>query len=256
MVKALGRSKTTIFYHVQGIPLSHKLLEKIRIRNNAHLNKIRPDLRGISWLGRHCKGFKTWTPELVKMVGHFAFDGSIAQTSCAYNNRSLALINFVKNNMRPVYEYEPRIYRNKGGVLRLTYNNVEVANFIRAKKEELMFEILNFTKKYQRSFLKAFFDDEGCVRLQDKKRLIKGYQYNNKILFLVQKLLKNFGIESKVDTRFHEIVISRRENIEKFAKEINFSKGIRVNGKRSNSVWKKSLEKRKILAMALASYQR
>ena len=102
--------------------------------------------------------------------------------------------------------------------------------------------------------MRSFFDDEGSVDLRGAVRRVRGYQHNNKILFLVQKLLKDFQIASKVDTRFHEIIIGRRDNIKRFAKEINFTKGVRVNGKRSNSVWKKSLEKKTILTNLLSSY--
>jgi len=102
----------------------------------------------------------------------------------------------------------------------------------------------------------SVFDDEGSIYFQNKTNIktIRGYQYNDKILYLVQKLLENFQIESKVSTRFNEIVISCRKNLEKFAREINFSSGVKINGNRSNSIWKKDLEKREILRMALASY--
>ena len=104
------------------------------------------------------------------------------------------------------------------------------------------------------AFLQSFFDDEGSVDFRKAVRRVRGYQHNDKILFLIQKLLKDFQIASKVDTRFHEIIIGRRENISKFARKINFSKGVKINGKRSNSVWKKSLEKKTILAKLLSSY--
>lgn len=45
-----------------------------------------------------------------------------------------------------------------------------------------------------------------------------------------------------------------KKNLDLFAAEINFSPGVCVNGNRSNSAWKESLEKREILRRALASY--
>ena len=71
---------------------------------------------------------------------------------------------------------------------------------------------------------------------------------------LIHQLLNNFGIDSKVDEKYNEVVITRRKNLERFYKKINFSLGIFVNSKRSNSIWKKSLEKRQILRNALDSY--
>ena len=108
------------------------------------------------------------------------------------------------------------------------------------------------TKK--KVFLQAFFDDEGSVHFD--KKLVRGYQYNLEILKLVQKLLKDFNIESRIDEKYKEIVISRKPNLIKFRNEINFSKGIYINPARKNSVWKRKLEKRKILDYLINSYQK
>jgi len=73
---------------------------------------------------------------------------------------------------------------------------------------------------------------------------------------LVQKLLKDFDIESKIDNKYQEIIISRKPNIIKFRDKIDFSKGIYINPDRKNSIWKKKLEKREILNKIIDSYQR
>ncbi|MBI2474484.1 MAG: LAGLIDADG family homing endonuclease [Candidatus Taylorbacteria bacterium] len=87
------------------------------------------------------------------------------------------------------------------------------------------------------------------------RRAVRGYQHNYKILLLVKTLLSEFDIDGHIDKKHNEIVISRKKNLEKFARQINFAPGLCVNGKRSNSVWNKSREKRNILKSALASYQ-
>jgi hypothetical protein len=86
-------------------------------------------------------------------------------------------------------------------------------------------------------------------------RRVRGYQHSYDILLIVKKLLTEFNIPSKIDSAQTEIKITRRENISRFAREVNFSPGVRVNGNRSNSIWKRHLEKREILRLALASYQ-
>lgn len=139
-------------------------------------------------------------------------------------------------------------------VITLAYHNVELANFLRKKKQELFKNIKKLPKEFKRTFLKAFFDDEGNITFNGKKKVVRGFQHNLKILKIVEKLLYNFGIVGKIDRKYFEIDIGKRENLHKFAEEINFSKGLRINGKRSNSIWEKSLEKRKILQMALNSY--
>ena len=72
---------------------------------------------------------------------------------------------------------------------------------------------------------------------------------------LIQKLLKDFGIESKIDEKYKEIIISRKINLIKFQKKVNFSRGVKVNGKRKNSTWKQDLEKQKILGLIIANYK-
>jgi len=255
IVKILNRPKTSIYFHIKDIPKTDTLLAKIKEENDARLNRIRPDLKGISWKGRHCKHFEKWTPDLINLVAHSIFDGEIHKSGVNYYNSNIVLIENFRTKMKLLYGYDPVLSRYKG-VNRICYFNAELRDLFSKKKDELLRNITFLSKEQQRSFPIAFFDDEGCVTFSkaNNKKIIRGYQHNDRVLFLVQKLLSNFNIESKVSTRFHEIVVSRKENLEKFAKEINFSFGIKVNGKRSNSIWKKSFEKREILRMALASY--
>ena len=105
-------------------------------------------------------------------------------------------------------------------------------------------------------FLQAFFDDEGCIYIYGNNRKIRGFQYNLEILKLVQNLLKSFSIKSRIEEKGKEIVISGKENLIKFRRGINFSKGIYINPERKNSIWKKKLEKRKILDKVINSYNK
>jgi len=258
IVSTLNRPKTTIFFHIRDIPKNKFLKNKISAINSkqAKLNIARglTPQKGQSALGRKYKDFKKWSASTVNLVAHAMFDGEIRYGGVIYHNRSRVLIDNFKSKMKTVYNFNP-IYMMNGDVARISYNNVELGHFFKLKKEELLQNILGWPLELKLAFLRAFFDDEGSVDFRNKIRRVRGYQHNDAILYLVMKLLKNFSIESKIDTEFHEITIGRRENIKKFAQEINFSKGLRVNGKRSNSIWKKDLEKRKILANLLASYQ-
>jgi hypothetical protein len=99
----------------------------------------------------------------------------------------------------------------------------------------------------KRIFLKSFFDDEGCISYERVRNLrrIRGYQRSNKILGLIKDLLNDFEIESK---------INKTHNLIKFQKEIGFSSGIYINPNRKNGIWKRRIEKRKILEKAINSY--
>jgi len=148
-----------------------------------------------------------------------------------------------------------KIYKNRRtGVVRIAYHNVEIASFIKIKTKELLEYILFAPQNQKISFLQAFFDDEGSINFKNNVRVVRGYQHSRKILEIVQKLLSDLEIEAKIDNRDIEISIGRKENLLKFQKLINFTPGLKVNGNRSNSIWKKDLEKRKILQMAINSY--
>jgi len=174
-----------------------------------------------------------------------------------YNNRNLDLLDSVERAMCALYKFKPTRYTNSlTGVSRISYFNVALGLYVEGKAIELFKKIEFLSKNMRREFVRSFFDDEGCIDYRPKRKLrqVRGYQKNVNILLLIQKLLSTFNIESRV-TLPNEIVISGKENLKKFQKEINFSKGIYINGNRSNSIWKQHLEKRVILDQAIKSFQ-
>jgi hypothetical protein len=125
-----------------------------------------------------------------------------------------------------------------------------------AKSDELLSEVRKMDYSLQREFIRAFFDDEGCIDYRTKRntRQIRGYQKNVEVLQLIQELLTHTGIVAHLALP-NEVVISGKENLMRFQKEIGFSPGIYINGNRSNSIWKESLEKRELLRRAIASFK-
>ena len=252
----IALSKTTIFHHIKLISKSSILKKRLKEISRATQKRVAESRRGKSIKNYIFRKPEKWNPDFVNLSSHFLFDGAITRSSCLYYNRNKVLIDNMIIQMKKILDVSDyKIYQDSNDVTRLAYHNVELVVFMRGKTTELLNYILSASKVEKISFLRSFFDDEGSVDFRRVIRRIRGYQHNNKILFLIQKLLKDFQIASKVDIRFHEIIIGRRENIARFAKKINFSKDVRVNGKRSNSVWKKSFEKRIILANLLASYK-
>ncbi|HEY4517306.1 MAG TPA: LAGLIDADG family homing endonuclease [Candidatus Paceibacterota bacterium] len=206
---------------------------------------------------RDFRRFSEWNKDGVLLISHLLFDGEIYHGGCAYNNRSMALIERVTKAMENMYDFEPKRYKNSlTGVSRIAYYNVALSAYVKIKAQELLQKITYFPKSFKSEFLQSFFDDEGCIDFRPKNncRRIRGYQKDTRILFIVQKLLTDFEIESKIQMP-NEVVIVGKENLIKFQRKINFSRGVRINGKRSNSIWKQSLEKRDILQRAIASYQ-
>lgn len=159
--------------------------------------------------------------------------------------------------MADIYDAPPREYEDKEtGVKRVAYYNVALGAYLLQKSDELVRDIGWFPLELQREFLRAFFDDEGCMDFRPLRnvRQIRGYQNEPKLLEAVRTLLARFGIHSRV-IKPNEVVISGKENLQRFKEEINFSPGVCINGNRSNSIWKRSLEKRILLDRALNSFR-
>ena len=193
---------------------------------------------------------------MVFLVSHLMFDGEIMKKKCVYTNGSEVLVNRVQEHLGKICSRRPHVLHRRG-LITIRYGNSVLADFLYQKSKELVGNIDNLPPELQRAFLRSFFDDEGCIsyEISRKERRVRGYQQDLEILYLIQKLLRNFGIESVIREKSGEIVVSRRENLIRFREQINFSPGVYINGLRKNSVHKKSLEKRKLLDMAIDSYQ-
>jgi hypothetical protein len=247
--------KTTVFHHIKKIVKSEELKIKLAFGHKDRMKNFAANRRGKSFKLYPYWEPTEWTPRFVNLVAHFIFDGAMKRTSAIYNNRSEILINSVASLMDEllgVSDY--KLYKDKNGVTRISYNHVQITAFLRNKAVELLEYISNASNDEKLAFLKAFFDDEGNVSLTFKHKIVRGYQHSIVILELVQKLLSDLGIFSRIQPKFYEICISRKADIIRFRNLINFSEGVCINGARLNSVWGKSLEKREILENLIESY--
>ncbi|MHB1769938.1 MAG: LAGLIDADG family homing endonuclease [Minisyncoccota bacterium] len=159
--------------------------------------------------------------------------------------------------MRGWYDFEPSRYYNKvTGVSRVTYNNVALSLYLNTKSKELLRTIKKMPIDLKREFIRAFFDDEGCIdyRPSENRRSIRGYQKDVQILGIIKTLLADFDIGAKIVLP-NEVMIVGKENLIRFEREINFSPGVCINGNRSNSRWKKHIEKGELLKQAIASFR-
>lgn len=236
IVEKTGRPKTSVYYHIKDVPKNKTLKHKIyksKIESIVPYNKSR---KGKSAKDRHPKKFSKWTPKLVQLTAHLTFDGETNKRGCTYSNQNQVLVNKVENLVKQVYKFKPSKTESTPGVKRISYYNVELGLYMKKKSKKLLDSIQSIDKNCQKIFLKAFFDDEGCISVHGSKRTVRGYQHNYKILKLIKSLLKNFNIDSRVDKKYNEIIISRKENLIKFQKEINFSKGVCINPDRKNSI--------------------
>lgn len=197
-----GLPKTTIYERVKNLSsenIKNKMKQKMRA-NALKVNAKRIYSRRIV-----LKPTK-WSKDLIFIVAHFMFDGEILHHRCVYTNRSKKLIGSMKRAMERVFGINPIIKIRPDGVTGIVYHYTDLAKFIDKKSREILKYILKAEKREKRIFLKAFFDDEGCISFKQNIKKIRGFQHSQRILKLIQYLLKEFNIPSRLNNRFTEIV--------------------------------------------------
>ena len=256
IMRITGRAKSSIHTHIKDIPLSDERIRQIKRASGKRIRKFALARKGKS--ERSFKKFKKWTRETVSLAAHLLFDGGIyPRNGCAYSNRSAAWRQKVEEHMKIVYEFGPVQYKDPvTEVWRISYYNVALAIYMKKKVQNLLLKVRHLPADFKREFLQAFFDDEGCIdyRPEENRRSVRGYQKDVRILKLVRTLLADFRIIAYV-AKPNEVVIVGKENLLRFEQEVNFSPGVYMNGKRSNSRWKKHVEKRELLKQAIKSFK-
>lgn len=248
--------KTTVYSYIRDIPLTPEQISNIE-KTRKELSRTHPNPRkGKCIPGREIIKPKSWSNDLAHVVAHFMFDGSINNDGCIYYNTNIYQIRHLKQLMYKLFRIMPKIRHRPGGLYVSAFYNVELSNYIKTKREQIFHHLSNgASRNIKRVFLQAFFDDEGSIYYKGNIRRVRGHQKSQFLLEVIKKLLKYFNIESKIDKNQTEVVITGKKNLINFAKEINFSSKIYINPYRKNGIWKKKLQKRDILNLAIKSYK-
>lgn len=253
IMEVTGKAKGSIYGHIKDIPLSEKRMKQYREASGKWIRKFALARKGRSV--RPFRPFETWSAETVLLVAHLLFDGEIAKGKCVYNNRSRALIARVEKLLRALYDFEPKRFKNEAtGVWKTNYYNVALSAYLKGKSKELLRQIKGMPLDLKLEFVRAFFDDEGCMDFRPGRKRVRGYQKDVRVLKLIKALLIDFGITARIILP-NEVVIVGKENLIRFEHKINFSPGIFINGNRTNSIWKKHIEKRELLKQAIKSFK-
>lgn len=255
IVTETGLAKSTVYYYIRSTPLSPKKRVEISAASKQRALRLAARRRGVS--AREFNEVGAWDENSIFLLSHLIFDGTLRRSDLSYQSRSKSLLQRVERAMSTYYQYAPKRYVDlKTGVERVSYFNVALGSHIIRKTKELLRDIPHLPPRLQLEFLRSFFDDEGCIDFRPQRglRRIRGYQKDVQILKVIQLLLHNIGIESRLVLP-NEVMIVGKKNLLAFQEHIGFSEGVRINGKRSNSIWKKSYEKRILLKRAIASYQ-
>ncbi len=201
-------------------------LAKILSRSQYSWNDVE---RHFCWMraGRHDGTFKPSFPlelndDLGLIAGHILGDGSIdgRYSQVFFTNSDVALIREFSAAMRRVFGVEPRVwiqrpdYENGSKwICRITLAKVPkhaqiglfyptgcglllrelLGDFAVGKMKTITPEIIASPSEFQRTLVRAFFDDEGSV---DLFRSLRFHNDNKQLLIHVQQVLQSFGIVS------------------------------------------------------------
>ncbi len=160
------------------------------------------------------RGFEKLTIEKARIIAHLIGDGSHSISKHDYNikyevkdEESLQQFN---DDLIKVYGLEPTWRTNPSGITgelikvvrlrsKLAFEDLLNYSTYYSADWKLKPLILNASLKIKREFLRALFDDEGSVR---GKNCLSLYSTNMKGLLQIKKILKEFGIEPKLENGF------------------------------------------------------
>ncbi len=193
--------------------------------------------------------------EGVRFIASIMGDGELNnQLNVRYNNQNKNLIDIVLNSSKKLFgDVDYKIYYRKDKIYQLHFPKivgiiVKLLGIKPGYKSKTNYGIpsfiFNLNRKLQSIFVRQFFNDEGNVRLKDRRLQVKQtininvskneakmnpLKYAPNSLIDLQKLLHNLGIESKISLGHYrikkadwELSIYRIENLKKFQKQIGF----------------------------------
>ncbi|MFH1551744.1 MAG: DNA gyrase subunit A [bacterium] len=185
---------------------------------------------------------RTMSKELAFLLGALVAEGSFHQDKIIFNNKDLQFYNKTKNIIESQFGgvklYERQI---KGNCQELDFyhqkgvkflENIGLTN-VKSDQKEIPFTVLLSKKESVRQFLVGLFEGDGSVSFREDKRH-KGKSihitYDSKSKKLIEQLkilLLNFGVVTiflyrDKRNKCYRLVISGRENINRFREEIGF----------------------------------
>lgn len=201
--------------------------------------------------------------EKIRLISHIMFDGTLHDYGIAYYNNNDFLIKEVESDIKKVYNLESKIKRkNKLFTLRCHSKQVTedllkyTPSFSTSEGTDARIPncVMKGNSLIKKTFLRAFWDDEGCIIFNPDKQIreLIAYTSNKQVMEQLKDLHKDFSIEFNTP-RSNELRISRLRNIKIFADKINFSQNVKITS--FSKRWG-NRTKRDILQLALESYIR
>ena len=187
---------------------------------------------------------KRMTIEKVKIIAHLLFDGSVSRGIIRYTNSSIDLINKLIINVKETYGVKPdQIIEENGKFLpkyTVSYFYMEIVeDLLRYVKSfstnshsaSIPKKVIDGSTKFKREFLRAFWEDEGCVTIDGD---ILGRIKSEKIRDQLVKMHHQLGIRCTPydckDGAFGIYIKRSKKNLVLF-KNVGFEHSIITRGK-------------------------
>ncbi len=206
--------------------ISFKTLRIIVKLSNVNWDKIEKNIISMRYGKRNFQSNVKFPIKIDKylgsMIGHIIGDGSIDSKymQVSFNNKDRDLIKEFDESIKKIFDITPRIWIQKSGKFKIKNEwvkrinkikdipkdtqigifyptlcgkilNIIFDNFVIGKEKKITKKILNTTKEFKITLIKAFFDDEGHL---DKKRGPRFHQDNIQVLTEIKKLIEDLGI--------------------------------------------------------------
>lgn len=184
---------------------------------------------------------------LARIVAHLMGDGCVTKKYFAYYNKNLVLLEGFQKDLCLLFD---NLHFTKGkvnsGTSFLMLQNKQINLFFKSLLSDYRSFSLTMPKfvntpDLQREFLRALYDDEGCVALRTFKRtneIKRNITLSSNSIYLIQEikeiLFNNFGINSNQIYKYvkkrdakefvnYVLSITGRDNFIKFREEIGFT---------------------------------
>ncbi len=182
--------------------------------------------------------FEKLTKEKARIIAHLIGDGAHYKTGhdyvMKYEVKDEELLKQFSKDIKKVYGLNCSWNINPSGFTgkpikmvrlrsKLAYEDLSKYATYFSKDWTLKLEFLKSNKIVKKEFLKALFDDEGSVKSGYEIAL---YSINKNGLLQIQEILKEFGVQTKINPGYgakrnvYAIII---KDFKKFKKEIGFS---------------------------------
>jgi len=172
------------------------------------------------------------TEEEAILLGSFISEGYIPENRKGFNNigKGYATVfeNALKRGCGETFRGYERALKSEETAVECQIQYKDIVQDVMEKEsdeksleKEIPYVVLQSSKKIQRAFLRALFEEDGTVYETVRAVNISYSSKSKKLLKQLQVLLLNFGIISKIQQNYR-LIISGYQNVKLFKEEIGF----------------------------------